>query len=285
MAKKTQLNQTDEKLTKPFLKWAGGKLRVLTELQKRFPADRKRFIEPFVGAGSISLNINYPSIIINDYNADLISVWQFLQTKPIQFINQCKELFIVDNNTEKQFNILKAEFNKTKQSLRKAALFVYLNRHCFNGLCRYNASGDFNVPVGRYNNPVYFPLQELTIGAEKINNFTIYNKDFREIFDLVKDGDLVYCDPPYVPTSTSANFSSYTSGGFEFKDQIDLALCAEKAMEKGAVIIISNHYNWYTKGLYSKAKTYKIEVSRTISSKVEEREAVSEIIAVFNRSI
>jgi len=285
MAKKTQLNQTDEKLTKPFLKWAGGKLRVLTELQKRFPADRKRFIEPFVGAGSISLNINYPSIIINDYNADLISVWQFLQTKPIQFINQCKELFIVDNNTEKQFNILKAEFNKTKQSLRKAALFVYLNRHCFNGLCRYNASGDFNVPVGRYNNPVYFPLQELTIGAEKINNFTIYNKDFREIFDLVKDGDLVYCDPPYVPTSTSANFSSYTSGGFEFKDQIDLALCAEKAMEKGAVIIISNHYNWYTKGLYSKAKTYKIEVSRTISSKVEEREAVSEIIAVFNKSI
>ena len=270
---------------KPFLKWAGGKYKIFSTLNKYFPENGKKFFEPFVGAGSVALNVHYKECVINDVNHDLILTWKYLKKNKEDFVQSCKKLFDhPDANTREFFDSRKKELNSTDNKERKAHLFVYLNRHCFNGLCRYNGSNEFNVPFGKYDKP-YFPEKELLSVVPIIENWTILRKDFREIFTMMEAGDVAYCDPPYVPVSESANFGSYSAGGFGLKDQFDLAENAQKASEKGVTVIISNHYNWYTKELYTKmfnGKIHKIQVSRTISSKVEKRESVGEIIAVFN---
>lgn len=268
---------------KPFLKWAGGKFRVLDKLKPHFPPNAKRYIEPFLGAGAVALNVEYPEYFLTDVNSDLINVWNHLNISSIEFINECEKLFIKENNNEQKFIELRKEFNEIfywAESKRKATLFVYLNRHCFNGLCRYNSENEFNVPFGKYDNP-YFPRKEFENCLEKVKKFGILCRDFRKTFEMVKEGDLIYCDPPYLPVSTSANFSSYSAGGFNLQDQLDLAECARNAKEKGATVVITNHFNWYSKEIYKDAKISKIDVSRTISSKIDKRDKIEEIIAVF----
>jgi DNA adenine methylase len=275
----------DEKLTKPFLKWAGGKLRVVNKLKKYMPKQPKRFVEPFLGAGSVALNIDCKDLIVADSNLDLISVWRFLKEHKGDFVQECKKLFVPENNMRDSFDALKTEFNTSDDKFRKATLFIYLNRHCFNGLCRYNGSGIFNVPFGKYPKP-YFPEAELNICVDKVQNFRIHHKDFRYIFDMAEPGDVFYCDPPYLPLSQSSNFDSYAVGGFGLKEQLDLAELAAAAAKKGATVVISNHYNWYSKELYKEmygARIYKTSVSRTISSKTDNRKAVEEIIAIFGQ--
>jgi DNA adenine methylase len=268
---------------KPFLKWAGGKLRLVDDLKKKFPKDGNRFIEPFVGAGSVSLNVDYQEYIINDTNRDLMSVYCVFKKMGIEFVGECKKLFVAKNNTRDAYAALKDEFNSTNDKMRKATLFIYLNRHCFNGLCRYNGSGEFNTPIGSYDEP-YFPEEEFMASLDRVKKFQIKVMDFREVFDLVVAGDVVYCDPPYLPLSESASFDDYAQGGFSLKDQLDLAKCASVAAKKGATVVISNHWNWYAREIYTKifeAKVSTLDVSRTISCKTEERKPVKEVIAVF----
>lgn len=270
---------------KPFLKWAGGKIRVIEQLKNFFPANAKRYIEPFLGAGSVALNVNYPRHIVNDINSDLFYVWQMLKDNGMDFVKECEGLFKPENNTEEYYYELRDEFNKTKDILRKATLFIYLNKHCYNGLCRYNSKGGFNTPKGSYK-VVNFPQEEFEKSLEQVKKFEIHNKDFREIFEMVGEGDLVYCDPPYVPLSMSANFDAYADGGFGLQDHINLAECAYKVSQKGATVIISNHYNWVSKQIYVNmfgGKISKIKVSRTISCDSEKREPVEEVIAVFEK--
>jgi len=281
--------QSDEKMAgkvRPFLKWAGGKYKIVETLKNKFPKKAKRYIEPFLGAGSVALNIDYPQIIVGDTNADLMLVWEIFKDMGMDFVTECKKVFVPANNKDDKYYELRDEFNKTKKELRKAVLFIYLNRHCFNGLCRYNADGMYNVPKGKYKDPVYFPQDEFQKALEQVKRFDIHNKDFREVFEMVGKDDVVYCDPPYLPMSQSASFDTYTEGGFSLKDQIDLAQCAEVAAEKGATVVISNHYNWYSKQLYThlcKGRVSKIAVSRTISAKTDKRDAVEEIVAVFQQ--
>lgn len=266
---------------KSFLKWAGGKSRILPVLKKYLPSG-KRFIEPFVGSGVVSLNVDYPSYLIADNNSDLISVWKYLS---VDFVADCEKLFTPENNVREVFDSLKEEFNSLPIrdiNYRKAVLFIYLNRHCFNGLCRYNSKSQFNVPFGKYDQPK-FPKQEMLACLDKVKKFEIKLADFRDVFDGVEEGDVIYADPPYVPLSESANFDNYSAGGFGLSDHINLANHAHIAKLKGARVIISNHYNWTTKSLYSElgAKIVKLDVSRTISSNVKERKAVKELLAIF----
>ena len=277
--------KTERGSIKPFLKWAGGKYRIVSTLKKYFPQKAERFIEPFVGAGGVCLNVDYSNFIINDFNSDLINVYKFLQKNKKQFIQDCKKMFIEDNNINSKYYELRTEFNSTSEIYRKAIIFIYLNRHCFNGLCRYNTKGGFNTPFGKYHKP-YFPEKEMTKAINKIEKFKIINVDFREVFKEAQDKDVIYCDPPYVPMSESASFNSYSVGGFQLQDQIDLAKCAFEASQKGATVIVSNHYNWYTKQIYNQmfgARLITTNVKRTISSKVEERKPVKEVIAIFKK--
>ena len=173
--------ETPQKL-KPFLKWAGGKIRILPELKKRFPPG-KRFIEPFLGAGSVSLNVDYPVYIVNDINQDLMSVWKYLQRDGMEFIRKAQCYFFHNSNNKEYFERKRKVFNGEIEcpsgipftDYVKATLFIYLNRHCFNGLCRYNNKGKFNSPFGKYKDPVYFPREEMEKSLVRVNKFEIHN--------------------------------------------------------------------------------------------------------------
>jgi DNA adenine methylase len=264
---------------RPFLKWPGGKYRIVDHIKRRLPSGR-RLIEPFVGSGAVFLNTDYQEYLLSDINADLILVYETLKRHGDTFIAYCKELFVPNNNTRERYVELRAEFNETKDPWRKAALFVYLNRHCYNGLCRYNASGQFNVPFGRYKRP-YFPENEMRYFAQKAQRATFLCADFREVMQNAQAGDVIYCDPPYVPLSDTANFTDYAAGGFGLDDQRDLAQIAKTLGDRGIPVLISNHATEFTEDAYAAADVVQLEVQRFISCDGANRGTAPEVLALF----
>ena len=207
---------------KAFLKWAGGKTKVVPYI-KEFLKQGNRLVEPFVGSGALFLNTDYDDYLLCDINADLINLYNHLKTNPDILIKKTRELFVSKNNNEDKFYDIRKEFNSLPiGDIRKSAIFIYLNKHAFNGLCRYNSKGHFNVPFGRYKNPL-MPEDKMISFHMKSQKATFKCQDFNITFKEIKSGDIVYCDPPYVPISASSNFTSYSSGGFDYREQIELA--------------------------------------------------------------
>jgi len=267
--------------TKSCLKWAGGKSKLLPTILPLLKGNR--LIEPFMGSGVVFLNSEQTDVLVNDFNSDLINVFQQIQKHPTRLINELKPLFLV-GNTEEDYIKYRAEFNSlTNQTLRKAALFIYLNRHCFNGLCRYNASNNFNVPYGRYDKP-YLPEQEIKIITDKLKNINIQYSvgDFTNVMLSAIPGDVIYCDPPYVPLSDTASFTAYAATGFTIDQQNQLASLAETLQKKGIKVIISNHDTDFTREIYKNASDIKtIDVHRSISANGSNRKKVQELIAIY----
>jgi len=264
---------------KPFLKWAGGKYRILNHIKRVLPAG-KRLIEPFAGSGAVFLNTDYDTYLLADANPKLINLYLQLQKKGPAFIDACEEYFTPEYNNEVAFYTLRDSFNASRSVRHKAALFVYLNRHCFNGLCRYNGKGKFNVPFGRYQAP-YFPRKEMLAFHEKSKKAVIRLADFRDTMDSAKAGDVVYCDPPYVPLSATANFTDYASGGFGMKEQAELAKRVKKLQARGVTVVISNHDTEFTQKAYAKAQILSFKVQRFISCDGANRGKAGEVLAVF----
>jgi DNA adenine methylase len=264
--------------TRSFLKWAGGKYNCLNEIISALPSG-SRLIEPFAGSGVIFMNALFSSYILGESNRDLINIFTHLQNEGDSFIERCQYYFQPKFNCNEQFYELRTQFNTIKKSPRKSALFLYLNRHGFNGLCRYNSKGIFNVPFGRYATP-YFPVNEMRQFASKSPLAQFIHDDFRNTFKLAQPGDVIYCDPPYVPITPTNSFA-YTKQKFEEKDQIELAELAIKTAAKGIPVIISNHDTEFTRHHYQKAKIRSFPVSRFISCQTSMRQPVMELIAVF----
>lgn len=266
---------------KPFLKWPGGKFRLVGRIQNRLGRG-KRLVEPFVGSGAVFLNTNYKRYLLADTNPDLINLYLCLQKNAADFIGYCKSFFTRDNNCEIRYYKLRREFNKTGEVRYKSALFLYLNRHCYNGLCRYNSNNIFNTPFGRYKKP-YFPEQELIAFNRAAKKARFIHADFIETMQRTRSGDVVYCDPPYTPLSKTACFTDYFSGGFHWQDQVKLAERAGKLAAKGVPVIISNHNTDPIRRLYKTvgASTEKFMVRRMISCNTNKRNKVQELLAVF----
>ena len=264
-----------------FLKWAGGKYSLSDVISKMLPAS-DCLIEPFVGAGSIFLNTNYANYILNDINQDLINLYKILQTKPDAFIQDAKALFIDKNNQSEIYYQFRKEFNASGDSYFRSLIFLYMNRYGYNGLCRYNKSGGYNVPFGKYKQP-YFPEKELNYFADKAQRAIFVCEDYRETFTRAKANDVIYCDPPYVPLSKTANFTSYAGNGFGLDEQADLANAAEEvSSQKSVSVLISNHDTIWTRKIYEHAsKTKSIQVARTISQKGNKRSKVAELLALY----
>ncbi|MFC3908116.1 Dam family site-specific DNA-(adenine-N6)-methyltransferase [Legionella dresdenensis] len=265
--------------TKPFLKWAGNKFRCLDKILAALPAGN-RLIEPFTGSGAIFLNSDYTEYLLAEQNNDLVMLFQCLQTQGTRFIDYCAQLFIPENNCAEKYYLLRAEFNQLRASKRRAALFLYLNRHGYNGLCRYNQQGLFNVPFGLYHRP-YFPRNEMEFFLAKSLAAQFIKSDFRQTFQQSQPGDVIYCDPPYVPLSASANFSAYIGKKFTEQDQIDLVGLAIASAEKGCTVIISNHDTEFTRFHYRSGDIISFPVERLISCNGEKRVPVNELVAIF----
>lgn len=265
------------KKVKTFLKWAGNKSSIKHEIISKI-GNPKRLIEPFCGSCAIALNVDAKEYLLSDINSDLINTYKML-IQESDFIAFAESFFTPENNTKERFYELRELFNTTSDIKLKSALFIYLNRHAYNGLCRYNKDGKFNVPFGRYKR-VYFPEQEMVYFRAKLKNATFLCADFRDVMKMAQDGDIIYCDPPYVPLSETASFTNYASSGFSLKDQQDLAYLALELSKKGIRVIISNHDTTITQNLYSKAVCESLSVQRYISCK--ERKKASEILAVYH---
>jgi DNA adenine methylase len=267
--------------TKPFLKWAGGKYRILDNILGELPTGA-RFVEVFAGSCAVYLNADFPRALVCDLNSDLIHLYRHLQQEGENFIAYCAAFFTPENNTRSAYLALRDKLNASSDARERAALLLYVNRHAFNGLIRYNAGGGFNVPFGTYKKP-YFPLQELRAFYRKMQTTTTeyIATDFRSVITRLKPGDVVYCDPPYVPLSQTANFTAYAGSAFHEQDQKDLAVLARAAWEQGIHVVVSNHDTEFTRSLYSSATLKHFAVQRSISRDGATRGAVPELLAVY----
>ena len=278
--KSSSKNKKENNNTRPFLKWAGNKYRIIDRVRDALPAG-KCLIEPFAGSCAVFLNTDYEHYIINDNNPDLIHLYNILKKEGPAFIKKCRYYFSPRFNNEEQYYKLRQKFNDSNDSYKRAILFVYLNRHGYNGLCRYNLKGGYNVPFGRYKSP-YFPEKEMLVFYEKSQKADFVLSSFEEVIQSAKKGDVVYCDPPYVPLSSSANFTSYSVGSFNMEKQQQLADLANETSVKGIPILISNHNTSFTRKAYNKAnKITKFHVQRFISCNGKKRGTAGELLALF----
>ncbi|WP_082264487.1 DNA adenine methylase [Gilliamella sp. App2-1] len=264
-------------IKKSFLKWPGGKGRIIELLLSYLPTNG-RFIEPFVGAGNVFINVDAKSYILTDSNSDLINVYRWLKSDATILINETKALF----DSEVDFYELRNQFNLSskRHTLEQAAKFIWLNRHCFNGLCRYNRNGNFNVPKGKHSN-TYFPEQELINFSKKLcdTDVLLTACDFRTTITKAESNDIIYCDPPYLGPF-NGSFVGYTSNSFDYIKTQELEKCLFDAVKRGAIAIISNSDNPITQEIFNKFNIHSIESPRSIAANGN-RKPAKEIIGVL----
>lgn len=276
---------------RPFLKYPGNKYDLLPQILPYFNKSWSRLIEPFVGSGAVFLNTDYKEYILGDINKDLINLYKTLQTYGYKFIKDTSSFFTQENNQKDKFLELRFRFNSSKDVYEKSILFVYLNRHCFNGLLRFNKQGHFNSPFGRYKKP-YFPGKEMTyFYGRSLKGVQFYCQDFETTMDMHNEVDtLIYCDPPYFPISTTSSFTSFSPDGFGLQEQERLR---DKAIDLtnqyDISILISNSKTPETVKFYSEnglkiAEIYNnIFTKRRIAANKDARKQVGEILVSYRK--
>lgn len=277
------MQQHPQTRTRPFLKWAGGKQRLLKTLLPLLPPG-KRLIEPFLGAGSVFLGTDYASYVLNDANPDLVAAWVSLKERPAPFILEASALFCEANRSHDRYLALRDEFNSSSDAYSRAVLLPYLNCFGFNGLYRVNKAGAFNVPFGKPTRLPLFPFDEMFAAAVRLRRAKILSGDFQAAMDVAASGDIVYCDPPYHSSSKGASFSAYTSNGFTDADHLRLLECANAAAARGTTVLISNHDTPLTRKLYRDCEVHRLNVNRSIASTRHGRGNCEELVAILRPS-
>lgn len=271
-------------MIKPFLKWMGGKGRVIPELKKVLPLPLPGvcFVEPFVGAGSVFLNTCYDKYILADTNSDLISLLNTAKSFPDKLIEEGEALFRDGNNVNAYMSV-RDNFNSKKlKGIQRDAAFLYLIRHGFNGMCRYNGAGLFNVPFGRYNT-VYFPKAEIAAWAKRCNetDVTIVCDDYLNVLKSAPDGSVIYADPPYLPLSDTAKHTQYWKKSFNQNNHRELAAILKACASRDCQIVLSNADTPLTRDIYHGMRWHEISVGRFMSAKSESRKMVTELIGIL----
>ncbi|MGI6480382.1 MAG: DNA adenine methylase [Sphaerochaetaceae bacterium] len=286
---------------KPFVKWAGGKGQLVPRLREIYPGGLgitiTKYAEPFVGGGALLFDIlssyQLEAVFISDINAELINTYQAIRDNAedlIELLGSYEEEYIpLENDDRKTYFYLKRErFNALMSSplgLESAALFIFLNRTCFNGLYRVNSKGFFNVPMGSYKNPTICDTNNLRNLANALSNVEIVCGDYRQSYNFIDDKTFAYFDPPYRPLNATSTFTSYTENGFDDEAQKELAEYLGELNIKGAQIALSNsdpkntdpEDNFFD-DLYSNFNINRVEASRMINSKAEGRGKISELL-------
>ncbi len=265
-----------------FLKWPGGKFRLLDRILSHVKKGLHVWYEPFVGSGSVFLNIEAEHYVLADANPHLIQLFQILQSEGRTFIQEVKQYFEPKWNVSEQYYGLRERFNHSECPHERAALFIYLNRHGFNGLCRYNQQGIFNVPFGLYAEP-YFPETEMLVFHQRSQRATFLCQDFKQFFESIPshENSMLYADPPYVPLSNSADFTQYARQGFGAQDHLDLARLTKQQASQGMRVLISNHDTELVREMYAGAAFETFPVMRSISALNKGRRDVDEVLALL----
>ncbi|MBU4680507.1 DNA adenine methylase [Cedecea davisae] len=262
-----------------ILKWAGNKTAIMPELKKYLPAG-PRLVEPFAGSCAVMMATDYPHYLVADINPDLISLYKHIAFDCEKFISNAKGFFASTNNAEAYYNIRK-DFNHSSgiTDFWRAIFFLYLNRHCYRGLCRYSLRTGFNVPYGNYKNP-YFPENEIRAFAEKAQRATFICASYDETLQMLQAGDVIYCDPPYDGT-----FTGYHTAGFSDDEQYRLASILERRSSEGHPVIVSNSDTLLTRSLYRNFYRHRLTVNRSMGVAAGDGKSAVEVIAVSGSAI
>ena len=286
---------------KPFLKWAGGKGQLIDKIEKFYPFDNKinKYAEPFIGGGAVLFDIlnkfELEKIYISDVNLELLNCYKVIKEKVQELINELKvfedEFLVKLKEDRKEYYYAKREqFNKLKlendnEEVKRAALMIFLNRTCFNGLYRVNKKGLFNVPMGDYKNPKICDEENLINISKKLKNVDIIYGDYKKSYDFIDKNTFVYFDPPYRPLNQTSSFTSYTEYTFEDKEQIELSEYFKLLNKKGAKLLLSNSdpkneniEDSFFDDLYKEFNINRIEASRAINSDGGKRGKITEIL-------
>lgn len=269
--------------TQPYLKWPGSKRKLVADIASTLPENFRiqRLIEPFVGSGAVAMALPFQSAILSDVNADLIASHQQAISDPSGLVKRLEAIFVPENNTAEAFLQFRHEFNTSANPARRAELFIYLNRHCFNGLVRFSKVGRFNTPFGRIVRP-YLPAKEIHDFSHRLRGATFKASDFRATMAEAGAGDFVYCDPPYLPLTASSNFTAYSADGFSEKAHEELVNSAQDAVERGATVVIANHDTPVSRRIYRNADEIRsLSVRRTVSCKGNGRGMAPELMAIY----
>ncbi len=270
----------DDIYQRPILKYAGNKYALLTEILPLL-GQGQRLIEPFCGTCVVGLNAKgFEAVWANDINPDLIGLYKHVNHP--EFPKAAEDLFRSTYNNGSTFNTMKGKFNRGfLQPLDRAATFLYFNWHCFNGLCRYNSKGEFNVSFGRYSAP-RFPREKLKAFQEFTKRATFTCQDWEAVMMAAEPGDVIYCDPPYVPLSDTSNFTGYAGNKWGLDEARRLNEVAADLSARGVGVIVSNAdapATWdcfadHRKAVHTKAPRY-------ISCKAETRGMAREVVLVY----
>ena len=267
---------------KPFLKWAGGKRKLLSKIQNYIPKEFSTYYEPFVGGGAVLFYLLPKKAVISDVSEELINVYWVIKNN----INELIEDLRMHKNEKEYYYKIRAldrekEFNYLS-NVFKASRIIYLNKTCYNGLFRVNRKGYFNVPFGRYKNPDIVNEDNLHSVNQYFNenDIEILNTDFEDALKNVKKGDFVYLDPPYHPISETSSFTSYTDNGFNENEQIRLKKVCDKLNQIGCKFLLSNSDSNLVMDLYKdyRETLEKVQVPRSINCKASGRGKINEVL-------
>lgn len=272
-------------LTRPFVKWAGGKARVMPQLTPLMPKKYNNYYEPFLGGGAFYFSLrSVKKAYLNDINAYLIEAYVHIRdnldslTKDLLTLeNSYHALALVD---QKQYYLdRREEYNSLEgNSLRKTSLLIFLNKTCFNGMYRENSKGGFNVPFGQHRAPTICDTKNLRNVSLRLASTELSTGSFIDVVKSAKKGDFIYLDPPYHPLNKTSSFTAYSREDFDETNQHELAGLYRQLDERGCYVMLSNSDTELIKELYSTYNINKILASRSINSKANGRGKINELV-------
>ncbi|RCJ21740.1 DNA methyltransferase [Nostoc sp. ATCC 43529] len=260
---------------RPFLKWAGGKSKLIQQYIPYFPNNYKNYYEPFLGGGAVFFYLQPNKAILTDINAELINTYCCVRDNVNELILLLKE-HKERHNRDYYYTIRN---NSAGTDLEKAARFIYLNKTCFNGLYRVNSQGNFNVPLGRYKNPNICPEDLLRKASKALYKSDIKQQNFLDVGNYATNSDdFIYFDPPYYPISKTSYFTAYSKYCFAEKQQIQLRELFAKLAERGVKVMLSNSDCEFIRKLYSNFNIYTVSATRAINSNAKKRGNITEVL-------
>lgn len=273
------LDSADPVVAAPIVKWAGGKSRLCDELVARSPRRFRRYFEPFLGGAALYFRLAPRFGVLSDSNADLINMYRCVAWNVEAVIRRLARYRA--DHSEAHYYRTRERWNRDGElaaDVDRAAAFIYLNKTCYNGLWRVNSRGQFNVPVGRYDEPSIFDPAALRAASKLLQRAEIATCHFADAAETARAGDFLYFDPPYHPLTATANFTSYTAGSFGPDDQRQLAETARALVRRGCSVMISNSDTSFIRDLYRGFRIDEVDCSRAINSKATARGPQRELI-------
>ena len=274
LQKKLFVEEREPLRIKPFLKWAGGKTRLLPALRQSLPPRFNRYFEPFVGGGAFFFDLSPSDAVLGDSNPELMNCYEVVRERPDELIDALSGFSV----SESEFYKVRAMEPEALPSITRAARLIYLNKTCYNGLYRVNKQGRFNTPYGRHSNVTLVDVPNLRAASKLLTKAKLICANYQTVMEVAGKGDFVYLDPPYVPVGKFSDFKRYTKDQFYEADHETLAEVFQRLSAKGCFVLLSNSFNEKTSKLYSDFVQRTVQMPRFVNCKGEGRGHVDELL-------